>query len=279
MLAIALALASSAMWGAADFNAGWFARRLPVLTVLLLVEGAGLAVIVLVVLADRTPLPGGEAALVAAGAGLAGILALGAFYRALAVGTMSLVAPVSAAGVTVPVVVGLATGDALGTVTATGLVLAVAGLLLASRETGEAHGGASREGLGLALLAALGFGLYFLGADRAAEDSVAWSLLISRAAAIPVVAALALARRSALPTRRDGLLVALGGCGDLAATAAFGVALNEGELSVVSVLAALYPVWTVLLARVLLHERLGALQAAGVACALVGVGLVAAGGA
>lgn len=282
MLAVALALTASAVWGAADFTAGWFSRRLPVLTVLLIVEGAGLLVISLVVLADGTPLPSGETALVAAGAGMAGILALGAFYRALAIGTMSIVAPVSATGVAIPVVVGLATGDALGALTAAGLVLAVAGLLLASREPADPDDGdASRrpEGLGLALLAALGFGLYFLGADRAAEESVAWSLLIARAVATPVILALAIGRRSAVPTPRDGALIALGGCGDLAATAAFGLALNEGELSVVSVLAALYPVWTVLLARALLQERLVRMQAAGVLCALVGVGLVAAGSA
>lgn len=281
MLAVALALAASAIWGAADFNAGWFSRRLPAVTVLLIVESAGLVVICLVVLVDGTPLPSGEAALVAAAAGIASILALGAFYRALAVGTMSLVAPVSALGVAVPVGVGLATGDTLTLATAVGLVLALVGLLLASREPAAAGGAPAGRpaGLGLALVAALGFGLYFLGADRAAEDSVAWSLLISRAAATPVVAIVALARRSRLPSRHDGALIALGGCGDLAATAAFGFALNAGALSVVSVLAALYPVWTVLLARALLHERLARVQAAGVACALVGVGLVAAGSA
>lgn len=278
MLAVSLALTASLLWGASDFANGIFSRRVPVLAVLLIVEGSGLLLAAAFVLARGTPAPSAEAALAAAGAGLAGIVALGCFYRALAVGTMSLIAPVSATGVTLPVVVGLATGDELGALTAVGLVLAVAGLLLASREPAEGST-SSRTGLGLALLAAIGFGLYFLGADRAAEDSVAWSLLIARAAATPLVLAAAVTRGTRPPGRADLGWIALAGSGDLAATACFGVALNEGALSVVAVLGALYPVWTVLLARAVLHERLAAVQASGVLCALLGVGLVAAGGA
>jgi len=202
-------------------------------------------------------------------------------YRALAIGTMGVVAPISATGVALPVVVGVATGDRLSLVVSVGLALAVAGVLLASREQ---HDDAERASAGrlsilLALAAATGFGTYFVLADQAADASVLWLLLLARLVVVPVLAVLVLAGgRARAPLRRDdaaGLAVA--GTLDVGATALFALATTRGALSIVAVVGALYPVATVLLARVLLNERLQPAQVAGVAAAFAGVALIVAG--
>lgn len=280
MLAIAFAVAASATWGAADFLGGLFSRRLSVLAVLFTIEIAGLAVVGAVVVATGEPAPDSRAVLAGLGAGAAGVAALGAFYRALAIGTMSIVAPISASGVTLPVIVGLATGDTPSAVASAGLVLTVGGVMLASRESdhpGAERPAASRMAIALALLAAVGFGTFFVTYDVAADGSVLWAMLIARSVAVPFVGGLLLVRGVGLPRGRD--LVALCGAGmlDLSATGLYALANRHGDLSVVSVVGSLYPVATVLLARAVLHERIAPLQAAGVAAALAGVGLVAAG--
>jgi drug/metabolite transporter (DMT)-like permease len=280
VLAIALAVGASACWGAADFLGGLFSRRISVIVVLFVIEVSGLVVVGAVVLATGEDPPGGREALAALAAGAAGISALGAFYRALAIGTMSIVAPISASGVTLPVVVGLATGDAPSALAATGLAVTVAGVMLASRESehpGSPHPPASRAAIGLALLAAVGFGTFFITYDVASDGSVLWAMLLARSVALPFVGALVLARRPARPVPRD--LWALAGAGmlDLSAVTLYALANRAGELSIVAVVGSLYPVVTVLLARAVLHERIAPLQAAGVAAALAGVALVAAG--
>jgi drug/metabolite transporter (DMT)-like permease len=243
---------------------------------------ASLAAMVIVVAASGDPAPGGDAVLAAVLAGLAGIAALGAFYRALAIGTMSIVAPVASTGVALPVVVGLLGGDDPGMARAAGLVIAVVGVVLASREDdgGAADARQQRLSILLALAAGLGFGSYFVGAEIASRDSVVWALLITRIAAAPIVVALAIAvlRRGA---RRPGggQVAALAGIGllDLGANALYNHATTIGELSTVSVASSLYPVVTVLLAAALLGERVRGPQRAGVAIALCGVLLIAGG--
>lgn len=281
MAAIALSLCASLSWGLADFMAGLKSRRLGVLTVLTWVEASGLLVTLAVILATAEPLPDSRTLLYAAIAGVAGVSALGAFYRALSVGTMSIVAPISATGVMLPILVGLISGDPLTALIAIGLVVAIGGVLLASREEVdelEARG-PNRPAVLLALVAAAGFGLYFTFADIAADGSILWLLAIGRIVALPVLLALG-ARNSQplLPAPPDRWQLVLIGCADLAATALYGIATTRGALSVVSVIGSLYPVVTVLLARAVLEERLSRTQAAGVLFALLGVGLVSAGG-
>jgi len=279
VLGIGYALAASACWGTADFVGGLKSRRLPTLSVLLTIETAGLLAAVVVELATREPFPSTRAAVDAILAGTAGIFALGAFYRALAIGTMSIVAPISATGVALPVIVGLATGDRLHAVVGTGLAVTVVGVMLASRDVHEDDAAArtGRLSIVLALVAALGFGSYFVGADVAADESVLWTVLLGRAAAIPVVGALAWAQRVGVPPRADLGQLALVGLVDLGATALYALANTHGALSIVSVVGSLYPVTTVLLARTVLQERIRPVQAAGVATALTGVAMIAAG--
>jgi drug/metabolite transporter (DMT)-like permease len=279
MAAIALALAASCCWGIADFTGGLKSRHLPVPLVLLVVEGTGALAVALVIAATHEPLPDTRAVVFSLLAGIAGVMGLAGFYRALAIGTMSIVAPISATGVALPVVVGVATGDRLSTVVSAGIVVTVAGVILASREKHADAGraAAGRLSIGLALLAAVGFGSYFALADVAADGSVLWLLLLARIVVLPVMAAAVLVARPPVPRRGD--LAALAGAGllDITATGLYGVASTKGALSVVSVVGALYPVTTVLLARMVLSERLRPIQAAGVAAAFAGVGLIVAG--
>jgi drug/metabolite transporter (DMT)-like permease len=279
-MAILLALAAAASWGLADFLAGLASRRVSVSVVLLLVEGGGLVVIGVVAVIWGGPFfDDAQDFWSAVGAGLSGVLALGCFYRALAIGTMSVVAPISSAGVALPVIVGIATGNRPSAITTLGLVAIVVGVVLASREEhdGAEATAAGRTALGLALLAAVGFGGFFVLIDAPADVSVPWTLVVSRGAAVPLVALVILHTRPAFPTARLGLGIAAVGCVDLLATALLSLAQTEGDLSIVSVLGGMYPVVTVLLAAAVLGERVRPPQLVGIVCALGGVGAVAAG--
>ena len=245
---------------------------------------AGALICAAVILATAEALPEGRTVWLSLLAGSAGALALGAFYRALALGTMSIVAPISASGVVVPVVVGVVSGDRPTVVQAVAIPVIFAGVILASREVhepaegGSEAGGGSRTSIVLALLAALAFGIYFSLTDAVAEDCVLWLLLLDRAAAVTLLVALLVARPPAVRPRPPDLvaIAAIGGL-DLLATGLYALATTEGLLSIVAVVGALYPIATVLLERVVLKERLRREQQAGVALAFAGVAAVAAG--
>jgi drug/metabolite transporter (DMT)-like permease len=276
---IAFALAASACWGSADFFGGLKAKRWSALAVLFTIEVSGLIVALVVMGVAQDPFPSTRAVLCALGAGTAGIVALGAFYRALAIGTMSIVAPISATGVALPVIVGIATGDRPGPIVVAGLVVTTLGVILASREVHEdaEQAAAGRAAIVLALMAAVGFGTYFIGADVAADESVLWTVLLGRLVAVPFVGAALVVRGVPLPRGGDRWLLCLAGVVDLGATALYGVANTHGDLSIVSVVGSLYPIATVILARAVLQERVRPVQAVGVLAALSGVALIAMG--
>jgi drug/metabolite transporter (DMT)-like permease len=279
VLAVALSVAASCCWGIADFWAGLASRRLPLLTVTATVQMAGMVLSALLVLASGDPLPHGDAIIGAVLAGCSGLTGLTILYRALALGTMSVVAPIAATGVALPLVVGLLTGDHLATPQAVGLGATVVGVVLASREPDNSATVRTTRGAGLAALSAIGFGGYLIFAHTGARGGVPWLLLLSHGAALPVVAAMLLGvgGRVARPSRRDALaLVALGAI-DLFATGLYGLANRHGQLSIVAVVGSLYPVSTLVLARFVLRERAARSQVAGVALALVGAAAVGAG--
>lgn len=277
MAGILIALLSSAVWGVGDYLGGTRSRTHPVLVVLLISQIAALvtAVVLVLVVGDARPSWGDLAP--AIGAGAVGLMGLGAFYRGLAIGAMGIVAPISATGVAVPVIVGLATGDDLGALQAVGLLAAATGIIVVSRE-GEGGGGAdSRQALGLALVAALGFGGWYVGIDAGADASISWALLTARAAEVAVcVVAVAATRTSLAPARTSWPVISLIGVIDITANGLFALASTKGPLSVVSVCGSLYPLVTVVLALVLLRERIGPSQRAGAGLALAGVLLLAA---
>jgi drug/metabolite transporter (DMT)-like permease len=283
MLAAALALASSLSWGLSDFLGGLQSRRHSVLAVLVLSQGLALVVLLVAVVAGAPTAHDGAATAWAAGSGLFGILGLSAFYRALAIGTMSIVAPLSATGVVIPVLAGLTSGERPSALQFVGIALATVGVVLAGREATEPDAEARRTGRTaalLALLAAVGFGSFFAGIDRAEESAdLVWVLFAARAPEVLVVLAVCLVRRPRLPSspRALGAIAAIGVL-DLLANLLFVLATGRGLLSVVGVLSALYPAVTVMLARAFLHERLTPVQDAGVLVTLAGVVALAAGG-
>lgn len=269
-----LALGSSATWGTSDFLAGLISRRLPAAAVVGWSQGIALLALSLVVLwSGDLGNPGwvGWAAL----AGAAGAGALVCFYAALSSGTMGVVAPVASLGVVVPVVLGLATGDQPSPVAWTGMAVAITGVALASGP--ELSGAVSARPVVLATIAAVGFGVALFALDRGARVSTLHTLWGMRLTSVLAFAAAGLRRRSTGGVhRRDLPMLAVIGLGDLGANVLFAVASSRGQVSVASVLASLYPVVTVLLARAVLHERLRGIQKAGVVLSMVGAAAIAA---
>jgi drug/metabolite transporter (DMT)-like permease len=280
VLAVALAFASSLCWGLADFFGGLQSRVRPLVIVLLVSQVAAVAMGLAFVIAARDPFPDLGPAALATGAGIAGCAALAAFYRGLAIGTMSIVAPVSATGAAVPVLVGLAEGERPAALQVAGIVVAMAGIVLAARQPGgTAPSRAVRASLVLAGLAALGFGTFFVLIDRATElGGAPWSLLLVRVGEVALLGTLALATRPTPPSGVRDALPLLGiGVLDFSATAFFALATEQGLLSVVSVVGSLYPAVTVVLARVVLAERVARSQELGVVLTLAGVVAISAG--
>jgi drug/metabolite transporter (DMT)-like permease len=248
--------------------------------VLLVSQGVALALLIPFAFAVGDELPSGGSVAWAALGGSAGIVALTAFYRALAIGTMSVVAPISATAAAVPVLVGLAEGERPSGLQVAGMAIALAGVILASREpVEEGAPPANRAAIGLALVAAAGFGTFFVGLDRASEGAdVPWVIVVSRGCSLALLLVAALVARPSLP--RDGAslaLLAMIGLLDLGANGLYALATQEGLLSVVSVLGSLYPAVTVVLARVVLAERVARVQEVGVVLALAGVVAISAG--
>jgi drug/metabolite transporter (DMT)-like permease len=272
---VALALLSSVLWGTSDFLGGTATRRMPALAVVALSQLTALLLLVpVVLLLGSAPLHPWQGVL----AGLVGSVALGAFYAALASGTMGVVAPIAATGALVPVVVGLVRGDQPSALQVAGIVVALAGVVLASGP--ELSGSAPVRPLLLAVVAAVGFGtVIVLIADgsKGEPGAVVVTLLLMRSASVAALGPLVLARGAARGTLRHLPLVAAVGVGDVAANACFAFSTRGGLLSVVAVLASLYPVVTVVLARQVHGERLLPVQLAGAAATLAGVVLLSAG--
>lgn len=291
-MAALLALASALSWGSGDFLGGRTSRRWPVLVVL---AWSQLAMLVLLwacvgigVAAAGMEVPIRSVVLGALG-GVAGVTGLAAFYRALAIGPMSVVPPIAAAGVVIPVAVGLASGDELSAVLLVGIVLAVTGVVLAS--IGEGAGGGdgvsivatrvSVKTLGLCLLAAVAFGLVFVALDVASGSSASTALVATasvRLGGCAMLLATTLLLR-ARPWRGVGAASMGGfvliGLLDSGANLLFSLATAFGDLALVAVIGSLYPAITSALAHVFLGERLGRVQLVGVVLALVGVAVLA----
>ncbi len=280
MIAIILGLAASLSWGVADFFGGLQSRRMPVVAVVLGSQLSGLVLVVTVVAIRGEAPPGGDFALYAALSSVAGIVGLTAFYQALSIGSMGVVAPLSSTAAVIPVIVGIATGDRPSALQGAGVALAIGGVVLASREAGD-EAGSSRAvsaGAGLALLSALGFGLFFLAIDRASDADVLWAVCVNRAVSAALLGAALIAIRPPMSLRGGDLrILAMVGVLDITANGLFAVASTMGLVSVVAVLSSLYPVMTVVLARFVLGERLRPIQRAGAAAALAGVALISAG--
>jgi drug/metabolite transporter (DMT)-like permease len=275
MRSIALALGASLTWGFADFFGPLKGRTLGALRVLVYVQLGGLVVIALVV-AARGKGPADLGALFAIPAAISGTLGLYAYYRGMAVGAMSIVAPIAGISAAVPVFFGIATGDRPSLWQWFGIAAALGGVFLASREPGR--GGKVAAGVGLALLAAIGFGGYFPPMHAAGEADFWWASLIFRMTSASVILAAVAIRRPSLRVQPIQVpVLALIGIGDMLGNLLFAAASTSGLVSITSVLASLYPIVTVVLARLILKERVARSQEAGIALTLAGVALISAG--
>ncbi|MDX6413780.1 MAG: hypothetical protein QOH23_1190 [Gaiellaceae bacterium] len=275
MRSIALALGASLTWGFADFFGPLKGRTLGALRALVYVQVGGLVVIALIV-GIRGKGPEHLGALLAIPAAISGTLGLYAYYRGMAVGAMSIVAPIAGISAAVPVIFGIATGDRPSAWQWLGIAAALGGVFLASREPGKGRRVAA--GVGLALLAAIGFGGYFPPMHAAGVADFWWASLIFRMTSASVVFAVAAIKRPSLaaPPVQVSLL-ALIGIGDMLGNLLFAAASTSGLVSITSVLASLYPIVTVVLARLVLKERVARSQEAGIALTLAGVALISVG--
>lgn len=277
---VALALASAAVYGVADFLGGMATRRAAVLAVAGLAQLTGLVVIAGLLLV----LPGSpttaDLALGALG-GLAAGLGLVVFYSGLAVGPMSVVAPLTAVtSAGVPVLVGTLLGERPSLGSLAGVALALVAILLVSAEPGstwrEAAAGLRSRATLLALLAGTGFAGFFVVLERTSEAAGLWPLASARVASVTALAVIAVAAGARLGRGRGTLaLVLAAGVLDMAANVLYLVAVRDGLLTLVAVVASLYPVSTVLLARLVLAERLSPPQVLGLGTAAAGVALIA----
>jgi drug/metabolite transporter (DMT)-like permease len=278
-MAIVLALAGALFWGANDFFGGLLTRRASLAAILAFGQTTSLVVIGAIALVASPPGLSLSDALLAVAAGACSVAAVACFYRALAGGTMSIVAPITASGAAFPVVVGILTGEAVTPVTALGFLVVPLGVALAAMERSTAGTRTLVDGRTIALAVAAGllFGAFYIVVDSPADASIISTLLFARLAS-SLLAAIALAHlRPSLPRGRAALGACAVGLGDMAGVALVVLASAEGSLSLVSVLSSMYPVVTVLLAVFVLGERLVRRQVAGVALALAGVGLLTAG--
>jgi drug/metabolite transporter (DMT)-like permease len=278
LFAFAISLVSGLAWGVSDFFGGLQSRRIPVLSVLAVSQPVGLVIALALVPALGADSLSAEKLALAAVGGAAGMGALAAFYAALAMGTMSVVAPIAAMGVVVPVAYGLALGEKPGAIQLVGVVVAVVGVVVLSYEEEADHAPVARRSIVLALISALGFGAFFTLLDATATDDPGWAIVAARLGGVVAVAGAVLAAR---PDLRGipgslGVLVLIGAC-DIAANTLFAVASTMGLLPVVAVGGSMYPAFTIALAHLVLGERLRFPQRVGVALALVGVVLIAAG--
>jgi drug/metabolite transporter (DMT)-like permease len=282
-MAIALGLMAALVYGGADFLGGLASKRTPAFTVVLLSQLCGFVVLLaaLPLVGVGEPLPRDLAT--GAAAGLFGGGGVALLYRSLAVGTMSVIAPITAVGASaLPVMFGLLTGERPGPIALLGVGVAVVAVVLVSATPGGADTPAASSrrlspGIPQAVASGLAFGVFFILLDATSADAGLWPLVGARSS-ILVVAVIALATRTSLRPNPGSMGRIVGsGVLDMAANVLYVLATRQGLLSVVAVLVSLYPATTVLLARVVLGERLHRMQIAGLGAVAMGVALIALG--
>jgi drug/metabolite transporter (DMT)-like permease len=269
------ALGTVCCWGLSDFVGGYTARRFQPFFLACLGHLAGTTYVAILALARHQPLPPISHLAWASAGGACGGFALGLFYRALSQGNMGLAAPVSAVlSAAIPAAFSLFTRGAPKPLTVLGFAFALVGIWLISRP----EDGGRPQGLGLALIAGVGFALFYIFMDRAGSGAALWLSTASRGSAFFVTAVVTLAGKKFSPTYPAGFaLGSLAGCVDVTGTVLFVRAAQTGRLDTAVILSSLYPTITVLLARILLKEHFTRWKALGVLAALAAVPMIAAG--
>lgn len=274
-----LAVLSSIAYGAADFLGGLATRRSTLFQVLVLSQAAGLVMVLLSLpfLPPASPVApdfawGGAS-------GLAGGIGLALLYRGLAIGVMSVVAPVTAVcAVILPVVAGVALGERPTGLAVLGILMAIVAIVLIGRSGPVEPGRRPATGLAIAIASGILLGLFMVCLQRSGPSAGLWPLVAARAVSVSCFTLAGLAARARLVPRRDVMPIVIGGGAlDMAANVLYLLAVRHGPLSIVATLTSLYPASTLLLARFVLGERLRLLQRAGVVCAAAAILLIVSG--
>jgi uncharacterized membrane protein len=274
-----LAIGSALLYGAADFAGGITTRRVGALPVVILSQASGWVLLGLLLPLLPHATPTRADLLWGAAAGLTGGIGVALLYRALSIGTMAVVAPTTAVcAVAIPVLVAVLLGERPAPLAVAGIALGVVSILLVSRQPAAPHAGRS-TGLGTALASGVAIGLFLLTLAQTSAAAGLWPLFMARGVSVALFGAAAAAAGQSL-RMQPGIagLVALGGTMDMLANALYLLAARRGPLSIVVTLASLYPASTVVLARVVLGERLNPWQTSGVGCALAAVALIVSSG-
>ena len=274
-----LALASAACYGAADFLGGLTSKRASTLAIVVVSQLTGLLQLLVAFPFLPAASPHRMDFVWGAVAGLTGGTGVALLYRALAIGVMAVVAPTTAVcAVVIPVLVAIGLGERPGFVTIVGIVLAIIAIALVSQSDHPEpvlHGqraGSGASAFTLALLSGVAIGLFFVALARTTTEAGVWPLVAARAVSVSLFGAMALLASQSLRLSGGTLrIVVAGGSLDMIANLLYMIATRSGPLSVVVTLASLYPASTVLLARVVLHERLSWRQWVGVVCAMIAV--------
>ena len=277
VFAIVMGLIAAAGYGASDFVAGLGSRRSSAVAVALLTAAAALAAAVVALTFFAGSGPSVHALAWGAFAGIGGAVGTLALFRGLAVGRMSVVAPVAGmVGAALPVVAGLGLGERLSVLQGVGIALAVPAILLISSARDEDP--SKRTGIREGILAGAGFALVFIALDRAGSGSGAWPFVATQVVSFSLLGTLAIARRGkGLGIRRALAPATLAGLLGGAAVLVYVVATSKGQLSIVAVIASLYPAVTIVLARLIIHERWTRTQVAGLLAAVLAVAVISAG--
>jgi drug/metabolite transporter (DMT)-like permease len=279
LIALSLSLAACFGWGVADFLGGLKSRQLSVFSVLMVSSFFGLGAILVIVLIRGVAPPGNPILLLAVVGGAAGLAAVFFLYSGFSIGSMSIVAPISATGVILPVIVSLAAGDNPTLLQKFGMAVAIAGAILASREKASGRNGKRlASGVGLAVGAALAAGIFFIVMDQASAADPYWAAFLMRLSSFAILIIIFLLKRLHVDTGRVHLpaIIILGVC-DALAGFAYALATTYGMLGLVAVVGALYPAVTVLLSMLIIGERPQPVQFIGVVLALGGIALISTG--
>jgi drug/metabolite transporter (DMT)-like permease len=274
-LGTAFGLASALGWGAGDFSGGLASRRSPALLVVFVSELGGLMILIGLALLLAEPLSQPVDLLWSGLAGIIGTIGLLSLYHGLATSPMGVVAPVSAVvTAVVPLIFGFLLEGIPGTQHLVGFGIAIVAVWLISRPP---QGGKVRlRGLSLPMLAGVGFGVFLIVIDHVSESAVLWPLVSARFVSLVMLFLLIVfTRHRQWPTFRQLPLMILAGLFDVGGNTFYALAAQVGRLDTAAVLSSLFPAATVILARIVLKERLSHQQWAGVAIALVAVLLIA----
>ncbi len=282
-----LAIASAVFYGAADFTGGLVTRRTSAIPVVLISQASGLVLLVLILPLLPHASPSRPDFLWGVAAGLTGGTGVTLLYHALAIGTMAVVAPTTAVcAVAIPVAVSVLLGERPVPLAVAGIALGIVSIVLVSQHRTAApagrHGQAlprrSPTGVGTALASGVAIGFFLLTLAQTGPDAGMWPLVVARLVSVVLFGAIALAGgRSLRMSGRLIVLATIGGAIDMLANALYLLAARQGPLSIVVTLSSLYPASTVLLARVVLGERLNTWQLSGVGCALAAIVLIVSG--